>query len=492
MDGLIRAPLEQRVRASPERIALIDATTGTKWTYEELDNTVEHLAAKLAGLGVNAGDHLGMLLDASVATVRLVHAGLRLGALIVPLNVRLAPSELERHVAHADLDWLVCDDASASAVQQADVRLVTIDVQEPGKDGTSLERAPSASGEAVRWRWDDSQLMLFTSGTTGEPRLVELTAGNLQASAFASAMRLGVRSDDRWLLCLPIYHMGGLAPVFRTALYGTALVVHQGFDPASVAAAARGNAATGISLVPMMLERLFETEETLGSDLRFVLLGGAPAEPELIEECEARDVPVYPTYGMTETASQITTATPEEAFTHRGTVGRPLLGTEVSIVGPDGISQPDGEMGEVVVSSPTVMRGYYDDPEATEATFGRHGFHTGDVGRLEDGRLWVVGRLDDRIVTGGETVDPEQVATVLRSHSLVEDATVVGVNDPDWGERVAAVVVGDEVTAEQLEAHCREHLAGFKCPRQLRFVSSLPRTPSGTIDRDAVLDLLAD
>jgi O-succinylbenzoic acid--CoA ligase len=188
--------------------------------------------------------------------------------------------------------------------------------------------------------------------------------------------------------------MGGLAPVFRSALYGTSVVVQQGFDAEGTAVATRAHGATGISLVPTMLRRIFDADALLADSLRFVLLGGAPAPHDLIAECERRDVPVHPTYGTTETASQIATATPAEAFERPGTAGRPLLGTDVTIVDDDGDPLGEGEVGEIVVAGPTVAPGY-DDPAATASAFGQYGFHTGDAGYLEDGLLWVTGRIDD-------------------------------------------------------------------------------------------------
>ncbi|MFC6730841.1 AMP-binding protein, partial [Natronoarchaeum mannanilyticum] len=258
----------------------------------------------------------------------------------------------------------------------------------------------------------------------------------LLASAVASAFRLGVAPDDRWLCCLPMYHMGGLAPVLRSTLYGTTVVLQSEFDAERTPTVARERGVTGVSLVPTMLQRILDRDAApdLPDTLRFVLLGGAPAGADLIADCERRDVPVHPTFGMTETASQVATATPREAFEHEGTVGRPLFGTTVTVVDEDGDPLPAGETGELVVDGPTVTPGYYGDSAATEASFGAHGLHTGDVGYRDDGgRLWVLNRRDDRIVTGGENVDPGEVVGALREHPKIRDAAVVGLDDAEWG-----------------------------------------------------------
>jgi O-succinylbenzoic acid--CoA ligase len=246
--------------------------------------------------------------------------------------------------------------------------------------------------------------------------------------------------------------------------------------------------ATCVSLVPTMLRRLLDSGAAHAlAALRFVLLGGAPARPDLVGTCAEHGIPVCPTYGMTETASQVATARPAEAYADPDTVGAPLLPTELTVVGDSG-PVPEGEAGEIVVRGPTVTPGYYGRPEATRAAFGSHGLHTGDVGRIEDGRLYVLNRRSDRIVTGGENVDPGTVAAAVRDHPGVADAAVVGVPDEEWGEAVAALVVpdGDPPDPEALQSFLRDRLAGFEVPRRVAFAGSLPRTASGTVDREAV------
>jgi len=304
------------------------------------------------------------------------------------------------------------------------------------------------------------------------------------ASATASAFRLGVLPDDRWLVCLPTYHMGGLAPLVRTVLYGTAAVVQREFGPDETARVVADHDVTGVSLVPTMCRRLVDAGWDPDDALRFVLLGGGAADPDFVERCLDRGIPVCPTYGMTETASQIATARPETAVSHPDSVGEPLVTTTVTVLA-DGAPVAPGERGELVVSGPTVTPGYLDDA-ATEAAVSEHGFHTGDLGyRDEDGRLWVVGRADDRIVTGGENVAAETVAAAIRDCPGVADAAVVGLPDEEWGQRVAALVVG-ATDAAAVRDHCRDELAPYEVPKTVRVVESLPRTPSGTVDREAV------
>ncbi|WP_423745545.1 o-succinylbenzoate--CoA ligase (plasmid) [Haladaptatus sp. SPP-AMP-3] len=478
--------LTHRADASPAATAIVEATDGIEWTYERLDSAVEVTAGKLAALGLREGDHLGMLMETRMDGVVLVHAAMRLGCVLVPLNVRLATPELRRQVAVTDLSALVCEAETESVARDAagDVPVVSVDPS----DTTLADRGPAAFTPAD-WSREDPQVLLFTSGTTGNPKAVTLTMGNLYASATASAFRLGVLPADRWHLCLSTYHMGGLAPLLRSTLYGTAVVLQEGFDAEETLSHLREYGPTGISLVPTMLRRLLDGGD-LPDSLRFVLLGGAPARDDLIEECTDRGVPVCPTYGMTETASQIATASPDEAASYVGTVGRPLVFTDVSVVRDDGSLAPRGEPGELVVSGPTVMAGYYGNPKATEEAFCERGLRTGDVGyRDEGGRLWVLNRRFDRILTGGENVHPGEVVDVLRDHPDVAEVAVAGVEDDEWGERVAALVVPADdasVTLDSLREFCDGRLAGYKHPRLLDTAAELPRTTSGTVDREAV------
>jgi O-succinylbenzoic acid--CoA ligase len=508
-----RDPLSHRASATPDRTALVDVGSGRQWRYRQLDGLVDCVARRLqdalgdvaareAGPGTeDVSDRtaplIGVLASTRVATVVAVHAGLRVGARLAPLNVRLADRELRDRLGRVEPALLLCERDTEEQAATADCRTLSID--EPGV--ASVEHLPVAAGgttggtvEPTRWAATDRAVLLFTSGTTGEPKGVWLTLGNLVASATAAAFRLGVAPGDRWLDCLPVYHMGGLAPLVRCPLYGTTLLVQRGFDAAETADAVGRAGATGVSLVPTQLKRMLDDGWQPPGALDTVLVGGAPAPEELVERALDCGVPVYPTYGLTEAASQVATATPESAGEFPGTVGQPLVVTDVTVVDPDGEPVPPGETGEVVIDGPTVTPGYLDPDRTTEA-FGEYGLHTGDAGRIDaDGRLWIDGRIDGTIVTGGENVHPAEVESVLRAHPSVADAAVVGLPDEEWGERVAALVATDgdaTPAAVEVEAFARERLAGYKLPRTLAVAKALPRTASGTVDRDAVRDRLA-
>jgi O-succinylbenzoic acid--CoA ligase len=299
-----------------------------------------------------------------------------------------------------------------------------------------------------------TRTVIFTSGTTGRPKPVYLTAANHEASAIASAWNLGVHPEDRWLCCLPLWHVGGLAIPIRSAIYGTTAVLHDGFDAGRVRAEIESGEVTLVSLVATMLRRLIDAGLSEWPALRGALVGGGPIPRTLLDWADDTGFPLIPTYGMTETASQVVTG------------HRPLLGVDVRI----------GDGGEILVSGPMVAPGAC-DPDGW--------LHTGDRGRLDgDGRLFVEGRLDDVIVTGGENVAAAEVEEALLAHPAVADAAVAGRPDPEWGEAITAfVVLSGAATDDELLNHCRERLPGFKVPKTVERRAELPRNAAGKLLR---------
>jgi O-succinylbenzoic acid--CoA ligase len=480
--------LAARARTTPHALALV--IEEQQWTYGALQDEVARYAGWLQQTGVERGQRVALLSQNDLPFVCLVHALARLGAVLVPLNTRLTAGELAWQLQKTGCGLFLYDDSTAELSEQLPagewqarhVAEVQGALQEPVLEpphGFELE-APQA--------------IVFTSGTTGRPKGAVLTFANHFWSATASAFRLGVQPQDCWLSCLPLYHVGGLAVLFRSCLYGTAVVLQRRFEVQQFNEALDHWPVTMTSLVPTMLYRLLPTRRSWPKTLRLVLVGGAATTPELAAACAEAGLPVAMTYGLTEAASQVATMLPAEARQKPGSVGKPLMFTEVRIVDEAGNEVPSGALGEVLVSGPTVMRGYYEDEEATAQALRGGRLHTGDIGYLdEDGDLWLVQRRSDIIVSGGENVYPAEVEEVLRQHPAVAAACVVGVPDAEWGQRVAAMVAvreGETVDEEALLAFCRERLAGYKLPRTLRFVERLPETASGKVARGEVRERL--
>jgi o-succinylbenzoate---CoA ligase len=376
--------------------------------------------------------------------VVLLHALMKLGAVAEPLNTRLAAGEREAELERA---------APVLAISRPD------DVGGPEAD---LPLLGEHDLDAVHCR-------VLTSGTSGHPRPIGLTYGNHLWSAVGSAFNLGVDPSDRWLCCLPLYHVAGLEIVMRSVIYGTAAVVQDGFAVEAVTEALERDGVTLMSLVTTQLTRLLEAGVDL-SGPRVILVGGGPVPLDVLEEAIDRDASVVQTYGLTETASQVTTLLPQEARRKLGSAGRPLLTTHLRI-----------QDGEILVQGPVVAPGCADEDGW---------LHTGDLGRIDDeGFLYVEERLGDVIVSGGENVLPAEVEEVLLRHPDVADAAAVGRADADWQEAVEAVVVlrhGAAAGAAELRQHCAESLAGYKVPKRFEFVSELPRTDSGKLLRRAL------
>ena len=440
--------LRQRAELTPDRVALVagDRT----WSFAELDAQVD---AAAAALDLDTGERVGIRAANSAGYAVAIHALMRQGAVLVPLNTRLTEPETAFQIADAEVTRVLTD-AELDALVSA----------QPA-------RASQQTGQFALDAWHS---IVYTSGTTGQPKGAILTYANHWWSATASALNLGLLADDCWLACLPLFHVGGLSILLRGVICGMRVVVQSRFDPAEVNRGIDQCGVTIVSVVSTMLDRMLSerAERPYPSRLRCVLLGGGPAPLPLLERAAAANVPVVQTYGLTETGSQIVTLSPEDALRKLGSAGKPLMGSSLRI-------EADGE---ICVTGPSVSPGYLHHPP-------RDGWlHTGDLGYLdEDGFLYVLDRRDDLIVSGGENVYPAEVEAALLAHPAVAEAGVIGVPDTEWGRSVTAVVVlrpGLSVTSDELTAFCRERLAAYKVPHLIEFrPQALPRNASGKLLR---------
>ncbi len=481
-----------RARTHPTHVAF--ECSGEAWDYATLEARVASAAGALRAEGVEASEPVAVLANNGLPIARFAHAIPRAGALFMPLNARLSVSEITYQLRDSRARLLLYDASLAplahDAAAEAGVR--TLAIEDARWDAGAPVEAP-ASIEAGR-----AHSVIYTSGTTGRPKGALLTHGNFHWSAVASAANLGVEDDDRWLACMPLFHVGGLSILLRSAIYGTTAVIHERFEEARVARALREERITLLSVVATMLQRVFAVSpDAFPPTLRGVLLGGGPAPRPLLEEAARRSMPVLQTYGLTETCSQVATLGQADALRKLGSAGLPLL-TSTLRIEVDGRDAEAGEVGEILVAGPTVCAGYLHRPDATAAAIRDGWLHTGDLGwRDDEGYLYVADRRDDLIVSGGENVYPAEVESALLEHPAVEEAAVVGLPDDRWGARVVAVVVprtGIEAPSTGvLEAHLRERLAGYKVPREVIVEAEpLPRTASGKLQRHLVRDRLRE
>lgn len=389
----------------------------------------------------------------------------RAGGTSVPLHPRLAPPEAAALIARVGPRLVVGPGAGPF----------------PGIDG-SWDVAPLSGPPRAL----PAQFVVFTSGTEGRPKGVLLGEGAFRAHAHAAAQRLSLRNDDRWLLSLSVAHVGGLAMLLRAVQLGNALVLPA--DASDLDGETRRHATTHVSVVPTQLARWVEAARGAAPPtLRCVLVGGAPLDPALLERARHVGFPVRATYGLSEAASQVATQAVEDPPT---SCGKPLPGVTVRIEDEAGTPVGAGLAGRICVRGATLFVGYLDDDATTKEVLRGGWLRTGDRGHVDGaGHLFVAGRGDDVIVSGGEKIDPTEVEAVLLLHPMVADACVVGVPDPEWGQAVVAAVVprgGATPTAAELREHCARSLARYKCPKRVEVVAAIPRTLTGKARRSQV------
>jgi O-succinylbenzoic acid--CoA ligase len=463
---------------------------GQAWTYAQLAQGVAGAAAQLTA--VHRNGRLGLLSANRPGVVIACHACARIGTAFVPHGWRLTLDELAWQVTNAGVTTLLYDeprtDLAHEIGRRLDLRVVPID---------SLETALSSPVEVVSSvpaiDPEHEAAILFTSGTTGRPKGARITYGNLWFSAVGSALLLGHQPGDVWVATLSLHHIGGLSILYRAALGGATVELHERFEPEKVVRAIE-DGANYISLVPAMLQRVLDTmgtENSTPASLRGILLGGAAAPPPLVEECVRRGLPVLPTYGLTETSSQAATLRPAEVPSHLGSSGQALPLTQIRVTA-DGAEAPCGVTGEIEVRGPSVFAGYLGDPPRDPDDW----FVTGDLGYLDqDGFLYVVDRRNDLIISGGENIYPAEVERALLAHPHVRDAAVVGVPDETWGTRPVAAVVWAGTPGQAtagLQQHCRLVLASYKIPDRFLEVDEIPRSAAGKLLRRKVRELFEE
>ena len=418
---------------------------------------------------------------ALVSADPLLTAAALLGALLgertlILLHPRLTAAEREAQLVASAADLLVADSPIGAPIPTCAVD------REVLLRGAAPEPVKASSGAPL--------LLLFTSGTTGQPKGAMLSLEALWAAAAASSEKLATGPSDRWLACMPLAHIGGLSILLRGLHDGLLVVAQPRFHAGAVATALHSDAITRLSLVPTMLRDLLDAGATPPPSLRTLLLGGAAAPPDLVRRAVAAGWPVATTYGLTEAAAQVTTATTAQTASSPEASGCPLPGYRLRITD----AAVDG-VGQIEVASPSLMAGYFNQPAATAERLADGWLRTGDLGFLRaDGQLVVVARRVDLIVSGGENIYPAEVeAAICSVLPYPVEACVVGSPSDRWGQEVAALVVlppDRTLTLADLRAALADRLAPFKLPRHLRIVEALPRTAAGKLDRAAARALI--
>ena len=487
--------LEHHARRTTDKaLSIFDGTT---LTYRGMLDRTVRLAAGLRQHGVRRGDVVALLSYNNSEFLITMFASNYLGAAVMPLNWRLAAPELKFILEHSRAVALVCDgdlvELANAATGGLRLARVSVSTDQGGPDWMSFQDLGQGSSTPPREhaQGDDLHRLMYTSGTTGRPKGVMITYANLAWKNHAHIVEFGLTNADIGLACGPLYHVGALdlTTTSLIAVGGTTLV-HRTFEAERVVDEIERSHITTLWMAPSMVRSVLDVPKVETRDLssvRLIIGGGEKMPIPLIDRLQR----VFPSawfadaYGLTETVSGDTFLDRASIRTKLGSVGRPCQYLELDIWDDQGVSLPPGERGEVVLRGPKVFKGYWRDPESTSAAFRGGWFHTGDVGvRDDDGYLFIVDRLKDMIVSGGENIASSEIERVLYEHDAVHDAAVIARPDERWGEVPVAFVVvsdGSATTADDLLDHCRTQLARFKVPRAVVLVDALPRNPSGKV-----------
>jgi fatty-acyl-CoA synthase len=472
---------------------------GETTTYEEMADRVAALAGGLHERGVGTGDVVALLSYNCPEFLEAMFAANRLGAVAMPINWRLAAPEVRYILEHSEARALVCDAPLVGLADEACASLtdsfVRTSIAAAAADGWTtldeLRTGATAVPAPVRCEPDDVHRLMYTSGTTGRPKGVMITHANLAWKNLAHLVEFGFTADDLGLACGPLYHVGAL-DLTTTSLVaaGATTIIHRVFDAEAVVDELERSRVTAVWLAPAMVNAIMALPDVERRDLssvRLIINGGEKMPIPLIERIQRTFPSAWfaDAYGLTETVSGDTFLDRDSIVTKLGSVGRPCLHLELEIWDDLGRPVGAGERGEIVMRGPKVFKGYWRDPDATARAFEGGWFHTGDVGvRDDDGYLYIVDRLKDMIVSGGENIAGSEVERVLYEHPAVLEAAVVGRPDERWGEVPVAFVVlrpGVAASADELIAHCGDQLARFKVPKDVTLLDALPRNPSGKV-----------
>ncbi len=429
---------------------------GENCSFEQLDLWLDSMCSQLWHLGVEPGMVVASVMPQRRLNVLLLLALPRMGCVFFPLDPALPKYYRQQLLSAAKADKLLSDDH--------------------GLDPLEAEPADSFPGQGLEP--DAVHLLMATSGTGGQPRVVELTGQNLRSSVLASRERLGLERNDLWLACLPVHHIGGLAIFLRCAQAGATALLMEDFDPVAVLDALVNQQVSHISLVPAMLHRLLDTDRNFHppASLKVVLLGGAAAPPDLVQAALHQGWPLCPTYGLTETTSQVATLCPPPRRWKQGCVGAPLKHAEIRI---------DQHSGAIKVRGASVAEYARDSDGRRQKLLDEQGWlDTGDLGSLDEtGMLYIIGRGDDVLISGGENIHPRMLEQELLRCPGVEDVAVSALADDAWGDALVALYCG-AVDTDQVRIWAKQNLQGVFVPKYFFRTDILPRNAMGKLLRD--------
>ena len=501
----VHALIERRAAQSPDAVYAVATSTDRTLHYGELAGSCRRLGALLRAHGLRQGDTVCVVMPNGLQAVRVLLGAMHAGLIVNPVNLLSQPEQMRYVLGHSDCK-LVCvapeweqrvRDMLCGLGREVTVIVVDPDSDQlPGEFETAAASPPDAQGPAPTL--DAVALLMYTSGTTGVPKGVMLTQANLAANAHAVSAEHGLTAGDRVLAVLPLYHINAFAVTMLAPLaHGGSLAMAPKFSVARFWEQAAQASCTWINVVPTMISYLLEgatPPRAQTASIRFCRSASAALAPEHHRAFEQKfGIGIIETMGLTETVAPAFSNPLNANERKLGSVGR-ASGCEARVIDAALQPVPDGTTGELVIRGPNVMRGYYKNEEATRASFAPDGWlRTGDLGHRDaDGFFFVTGRIKELIIKGGENIAPREIDEALLAHPAVLEAAAVGIPDRHYGQEIMVCVVlrdGVACSEDELREFCVEHLGRYKTPKVLRFVTELPRGPSGKVQRLKLLEL---
>lgn len=491
--------LSKRATLSPGREAYVDANGTLRLSFSELNGRCNQLANALLDAGVAKGERIAFLLMNSAEFMEAYFAAAKIGAVVVPLNWRLVPDELEFILKDSGSKRLIFGEEFLDSVSELHARGDKTDIRhwlqvtanEPlapfAEDYRQFADGGSTDEPPIGARGDDLLYIMYTSGTTGLPKGVVHSHNTSIWAVVTVSATMYFHDGDRFLGALPMFHVGALLPLTLNVYRGATSVVMRTFEPQLAWELIEKEKLTSGLAVPAMLNFMlqvpgFEKYDT--SSLRWILSGAAPVPVALMERYAELGIEIHQIYGLTETCGPACVIDAENALAKIGSTGKPFFHTEVRIAKPEGGTCAPGEAGEILVRAPHVMLEYWNRPDATAETIVDGWLHTGDIAVTdEDGFIFIQDRIKDMIISGGENVYPAEIEGVLVTHPEIIEAAVIGQPSEKWGESPFAIVVrnSDSLSADDVLGFCNQKLARFKQPTRVEFIDQIPRNPSGKI-----------
>ena len=483
----------------PLKVAARDKFRET--TYGELNARVNRLANGLLAIGVKRGDGVALSVGNRIEHLEIIFATAKIGALAIPLDVKWKALELASVVATLEPRFIIlqeeCAGEFAKAKELKDLSSIKAISLSADLSYSGLLDGQSADEPEVQVSEDDPFAVLLTSGTTGFPKGCLATQRTFVFHCINNAIEKGLGAHDRAILSSPIYFNAGRSFTLGIIYFGGTMILHERFDAEEVLRTIERDKVTYVGAVPVMCERMLHVLEATKYDtssLRCLAITGGKVHPAVLEALQKNLTPnIYRTYASTD-SGQMAISKPGDAPAKANSAGRPVWCVDLRIVDDDGKPVKVGDVGEIICQSPLATHGYYKNPEATTVSFRDGWFYTGDLGYFdEEGYLFVSGRKKDMVKSGGISIYPLEIESVIYSHPDILEAAVIGVPDPQWGEALKAVIVlkpGGKLDSVELLSFCKERLAAYKVPKSVDFVESLPHTEVGKVNKVQVREMI--